>query len=109
MLVREEDSNKKIGHVEFVSYTGKYPNLCRGILTLKIDGETVTFGNSLFSNRVDYPKFWSTGGSCHFSHATHGEWYVYESEIPTEYKGYAAEIEEVFNKNVPYGCCGGCL
>lgn len=24
--------------VEFVSYTGKWPNLCSGILTLNIDG-----------------------------------------------------------------------
>lgn len=113
MLVREEQ-NKKVGHVEFMSYTGKYPSLCMGILTLKIDGEIVTFGNS-FSNKVDYHKFWATGGSCGFSsgfpegYANRGEWLIYESELPTEYKAYAAEIENVFNENVPHGCCGGCL
>ena len=26
-------------HVKFISYTGKYPNLCGGILTLEIDGK----------------------------------------------------------------------
>ena len=31
-------------HVEFISYTGRYPNLCSGILTLRIDGKEVTFG-----------------------------------------------------------------
>jgi len=113
MLVREKQ-NKKIGHVEFVSYTGKYPNLCSGVLTLKIDGETVTFGNS-FSNKVDYPEFWATGGSCGFYndysdiYVNHEEWLINESELPTEYKVYAAEIEKVFNENVPHGCCGGCL
>ena len=32
--------------VEFVSYTGEYPNLCRGVLTLCIDGEEVRFGHN---------------------------------------------------------------
>ena len=26
----------KTEHVEFVNYTGSFPNLCRGVLTLKI-------------------------------------------------------------------------
>lgn len=29
--------------VEFVSYTGKYPNLCSGVLTLKINGKTYIY------------------------------------------------------------------
>ena len=28
--------------VEFVSYSGRYPNLCSGTLVLRIDGKTVT-------------------------------------------------------------------
>ena len=31
--------------VKFISYTGKYPVLCCGVLTLEIDGEIVEFGN----------------------------------------------------------------
>ena len=31
------NSNKE--NVKFISYTGKYPNLCCGDLTLEIDGE----------------------------------------------------------------------
>ena len=31
-------------NIEFVSYTGEYPNLCNGILTLKIDNKIVKFG-----------------------------------------------------------------
>ena len=26
--------------IEFVEYTGKYPNLCSGILTIKVDNVT---------------------------------------------------------------------
>lgn len=30
MLIREEQ-NKKVGHVEFMSYTGKYPSLSKPV------------------------------------------------------------------------------
>ena len=29
--------------------------------------------------------------------------------VTTVSKTYATEINSVFNANVPYGCCGGCL
>lgn len=35
-------------NVEFVSYTGKWPCLCNGVLTMKIFGRTYIFGNSFF-------------------------------------------------------------
>jgi len=38
-----------------------------------------------------------------------GEWQINVSKLPEEIKQYAQEIDEVFNENVPYGCCGGCL
>lgn len=36
--------NFKPKNVEFVSYTGGWPNLCSGVLTLKIHGEEHRFG-----------------------------------------------------------------
>lgn len=30
-------------HVKFISYTEGFPNLCRGVLTLEIDGEVYRF------------------------------------------------------------------
>lgn len=38
-------------HVEFVSYTGKYPNLCNGTLTLRIDGKEVRFNDKVSGNK----------------------------------------------------------
>lgn len=109
-------NSKSSEHVKFVSYTGKYPNLCSGILTLEIDGKEYTFGNDYFNpNKVDYDKFWSSGGNCGFtnnyasSYVNDGEWNIDYEEIPDEFKKYAHEIDEVFNENVPQGCCGGCL
>lgn len=94
------------GHVKFISYSGEYPNLCSGILVLKIDGKTVTFGNS---SKAQYPDFWISGGSCDWDgNTTSGPWIIDPDALPVEYRAYAAEIEEVFNANVPWGCCGGC-
>ena len=32
-------------NIEFVSYTGAYPNLCSGILTMKVNGKEYEFGH----------------------------------------------------------------
>lgn len=99
--------------VKFVSYDGKYPNLCRGSLTVEIDGKKVTFGNV---EEVDFPEFWSSGGKCRISRDDE----IIEKEPWTmecaNKKDYPRDIWlalprvlEVMNENVPYGCCGGCL
>ena len=99
--------------VEFVSYTGEYPNLCRGILTLKIDNKEVTFGSTYNGN--DYDSFWYSGGNCGFinnyteSYVNHSKWEYDEDYLPKEFRQYKDEIMDCFNANVPYGCCGGCL
>lgn len=117
------NNNAYINHVEFVSYTGKYPNLCRGVLTLKIDGEEVRFGHDYDDydwktdsfNDDNYDSFWSSSGNCGFtnnysnSYVYNGSWIIDVECLPNEYKEYALEIDEVFNIRVPHGCCGGCL
>lgn len=86
--------------IEFVSYTGKYPNLCCGVLTLKIDGETVTFGY-----HGKYQGFWISGGCDDVT----APWIIDKNNLPPKYQKYADEIATVFNANVKHGCCGGCL
>ena len=99
------EENYEAPKIEFVSYDGSYPNLCSGTLVLKINGEEVVF-----------PKYClCSGGSCGFSsdfseeNITSGPWSIDLSEIPQQYKKYRAEILEVINDNIPWGCCGGCL
>ena len=110
------NSNKEsvTEHVKFISYTGKYPNLCRGDLTLEIDGEKVIFGNGydikMNIRKGVYPIFWHSGGYISANYEAYkGEWQIDVSEIPEEYRKYASEIDETFTTNVPYGCCGGCI
>lgn len=105
-------------HVEFISYTGEYPTRCCGVLTLKIDGKEVQFGHNPSDNyEVDgnFDFFWSSGGCCgYYNNYTDtffrkAEWEIDYNAIPDKYKKYADEIDRVFNNNVAWGCCGGCL
>lgn len=87
--------------VEFVSYDGAYPNLCSGILVLKINGVERKLSHCL-----------SSGGSVWFDgdwdeHVESGAWSVYD--LPEDLKPLRKEIEECVNENIPYGCCGGCV
>jgi hypothetical protein len=108
-------NNSETSHVKFISYTGRYPNLCSGILTLEIDGEIATFGYGFKSkDKPKYDKFWSSGGCVSFdehwnANVDEGSWVIDVNELPEKYRKYAMEINEVFNDNVPWGCCGGCL
>lgn len=105
--------NKKPRHskVKFISYTGIWPCLCTGTLTLKVDGKEYRFG---YGDGM-YPRFWTSGGGCGFrngyseSYVYTGPWIIDENELPDELKQYSDEIDQVFNENVQFGCCGGCL
>jgi hypothetical protein len=100
--------------IKFIEYTGKYPNLCSGTLTLDIDGEVVTFGYEC--GKVNYPQFWHSGGSCGFlgrdydeTYCNNGEWELDKTVLPDKYKNIGKELIQVFNSNVRWGCCGGCI
>lgn len=97
-----------MSNIEFISYTGKYPNLCSGVLTLKIDDKIVRFGYE-----EDYEPFWESGGRCGFdgvrSYIYDGEWVIDEYSDLKEFEPIKDRLIEVFNDNVEHGCCGGCL
>ena len=100
--VEFEDKEMEKNRVKFIDYTGEYPNLCRGELRIEINGEELTLSNVLKS-----------GGACWFDknwndYVKHGPWKVDLGCYP-ELKEFENEIIEVVNKNVPQGCCGGCI
>ena len=129
MLKNKKNSSNN--RVKFISYTGEYPNLCSGILTLEIDGVKYKFGHDLSNYHVDengnwrhtdedpnnpnFESFWRSGG-CVTGGAPdwdfeveHGEWEIDVDYLPELFWDVAEEIDRVFNENVPYGCCGGCI
>lgn len=86
--------------IEFVSYNGKYPNLCSGVLTLRVDGEIRQFEWCLIS-----------GGCCDVYEdlCKRGEWDI-KDDVFSEFRENEKELIRVLvNKNVEKGCCGGCL
>lgn len=100
--------------IEFVSYDGEYPCLCHGTLTLKINGKKMKFCGCGGSK---YDSFWSSGGNVSFDNdwnetVTRGEWKWFsfeEDKFPKEIVDNKEYVMELFNDNVPWGCCGGCV
>lgn len=109
--------------IVFVSYDGKYPNLCRGVLTLNINGKDYRFGHN-YSNydprtgtfrgegTRNFDEFWVSGGGLmpDYEGTYHEEWQWNDlAKLPSELLGLENEMLRVFNENVPHGCCGGCI
>ena len=88
--------------IEFVSYDGKWPCLCMGTLTIRVDGKTYKFEHAMISGGyicrdADW-NMWSE----------EGDWELNLYEHP-ELKPYKKEITRLVNENVEHGCCGGCI
>ena len=126
MVINKENKNNE-GRVKFISYDGKNPNLCRGVLVLEIDGVQYKFGHHFSTchynrkmngwvfddedpNNQNYEKFWESGGHASIEKGVDfGEWVIDANELDEKFIDLADEIDKVFNENVPWGCCGGCL
>lgn len=129
MLKNKKSTNTS--RVKFISYTGEYPNLCSGVLTLEIDGVQYKFGHEYMNyhydengvgrftdedpNNPNFDRFWTSGGCVtgdgpdwNFE-VKQGEWEIDVDDLPEQFWDVAPEIDEVFNENVNYGCCGGCI
>lgn len=88
--------------VEFVSYDGKYPCLCMGTLTIRVDGKTYRFNHAMASGGyVWHDSDWNYD-------VEHDDWKIDLREHP-ELEPYKEEITRVVNENVEHGCCGGCI
>lgn len=89
--------------LKFVSYSGKYPNLCSGTLVLAIDGVEIIFPSHCLSSggRVYFDNEWN-------AYIESGEWDIceYPDGFPDSLKEDAVRL---VNENVRYGCCGGCI
>lgn len=56
--------------IKFISYTGKWPNLCSGVFTVEINGKEYKFGHEIDdydfktnSYKTDnFEQFWVSGG-----------------------------------------------
>ena len=123
-VINNHNNNKR---VKFVSYTGAYPNLCSGVLTLEIDGVQYKFGHEYMNYDINtetytdedpqnpnFDSFWHSGGCVKCNEdwdfdVEHDDWIIDAESLPEQFWDIADEIDEVFNRNVRQGCCGGCI
>lgn len=90
--------------IEFVSYTGKWPALCSGELTFKINGKQYTIENLISGGRIGFKHGY--GGE---EYIEKGPWSLHEDSLPDELKPCKRLITKMVNENVEQGCCGGCI
>lgn len=96
---------EEIREIEIVSYSGEYPNLCSGLLTVRMDGRIFTFGGHplVSGGSVD----WQT------DELNKGAWTFTPRKSDILAAGISdediAKIERMVNENVQLGCCGGCI
>lgn len=97
-------------NIEFVDYTGSYPNLCSGLLTLKVNGKLYELANVLCSGgSVWFDDGREEHGESGEWHVERGKWEIDTYKLPEELKPFCDEIARVVNENVEHGCCGGCV
>ena len=86
---------------EFIGYDGKWPALCGGTLTVKIDGKVVSAADCLVSGG-DYN--WREEST------TKGPWMVDFLQLGVRLTQAEQQLlTDLVNANVPPGCCGGCI
>lgn len=86
--------------IKFISYDGKYPNLCSGTLCFKKD-------------EIEYKKQYaicSTGGlMADYSGTYSGPWVLDKEDFPELNEMELCYLTKLVNDNVQLGCCGGCI
>lgn len=89
--------------IKFISYDGRYPNLCSGTLVVEMNGKRYEMKDVLVSGgRVWFDSDWD-------EHVEEGPWMTDYDRLPEELKEHIDYLEYLVNKNVPHGCCGGCV
>ena len=86
-----------------IKYDGEFPNLCSGHLEVWVGDKYYDFGEYALSSGggVSFDEDWN-------EKVWSGEWHIeeYPKDFPMEYKD---DLLEVINKEIPWGCCGGCV
>ena len=108
--------------VKFISYDGRFPNLCGGVLVLEIDGKEYKFGHNYSNFRTDpstglltfldedpnnpnFDSFWRSGGNVSFNtnweeSIEYGKWEIDVDSLPEQFWDVADEMDRVINSEV---------
>lgn len=101
-MILENKDISELPKIEFIDYTGEYPCLCNGTLTIKVNNKEYQINHLCSGGNVWFDDNWEP-------HIESGPWTIDGDDIPEEIRKYKDEILEVVNKNISLGCCGGCI
>jgi len=92
-----------MGDVKFVSYDGKYPNLCSGTLVIRLGSREWKIHRLTSGGGVWFDKQGN-------EQVDEGDWSIEDQNFP---EGFPESLKEkvlkVVNESVDHGCCGGCI
>jgi len=89
--------------IQFIKYDGKWPCLCSGTLSIKVNNKTYHLEHVMHSGGcISHDGNWDNVD------VISGPWTLDLGDYP-ELQEFQDEIEEVVNDNVTWGCCGGCV
>ena len=81
------------------------------MLTLRIDGQEVSFGDK---DECDYPRFWMSAGDCGQDKGNvrwephRAGWVVRSNKLPVIYKKLGKEFIRLMDQNIRPWCNGKC-
>ena len=84
--------------ITFHSYDGEYPNLCEGTLKLQVEDEIREYDHLLMSRGYFTPE----------GELVRMPWDIDKEELEKDIRVHADYIRDLVNKNLDWGCCGGC-
>lgn len=84
--------------IKFHSYNEEYPTLCMGTVKLRVGKEIREYNNLIESGGYLTPD----GDNIQMPYT------INEEELEKDIQKHADYIRDLVNKNIPWGCCGGC-
>ncbi len=89
-----------------IQYDGEFPCLCSGHLKVWLDDYMYDFGEYALNSGGN----WGFANNFEDEFVNKGEWTFNMDNIPKNFpQEYIKPTLKVINREVEWGCCGGCL
>lgn len=91
-----------------IAYTGAFPELCLGLLTVTIDGEPWEFPLDCLRSGGEIIR--ARRGRNEEDEVVVGPWEIrrWPPDFPDD-PALRQHVRTMINRHLPWGCCGGCL
>ncbi len=90
--------------IQFISYDGKWPNLCSGNLVFSVNGQKREVKYALCSGG-GITQDWDTYSGAWSIIPIDADELVFNDFTESDFK----VLTDLVNENIEHGCCGGCI